>query len=119
MREVIVRSRWVYPIRASGRARCTAAEQTFRTSARSQGSPLRPAVTLVQVGPVRGHMWTSAPLRHPEEIPLAELDPVVAQDRVGGRQVEIEVRQHLQQEVGLALHHAGLATAGERDVPVL
>src|SRR5438045_602061 len=54
------------------------------------------------------------------EIALADLDAGVAQKAVGGRGMEIEVRQRECAEELLALHRDGLVRAtGEADVPGL
>src|SRR5690606_21713908 len=55
-----------------------------------------------------------------EEIPLAEVDAVVAQDVVGGGEVEIEIGQHkiLQVDLPGGERHA-VGTDGEADGPRL
>jgi hypothetical protein len=50
-------------------------------------------------------------LFHPEKIPLADFDAVVAQDAVGGRGMEVEIREGEVGEILLALQRRRLARA--------
>src|SRR5579883_17994 len=54
--------------------------------------------------------------RRPHEVALAELDPAVTQDVVGGRAVEIEVRQHVIEQQSLAGELALARAELERDL---
>jgi len=55
---------------------------------------------------------------HAQIVALADLDAVVAQDRIGRGQVEEEVRLSLTLEIGQALDHASLAATGQGDVAI-
>src|SRR5580704_283759 len=57
--------------------------------------------------------------REAEEVALAELDAVVAQEGIGGGGVEVEIRQGEKQEVIAPFHLGVLASDLERDVLVL
>src|SRR6476659_1495824 len=60
------------------------------------------------------------PSPHSQEIPLADLNTVVAQDAVGGGGVEVEIRKRIVEQVLLAFHrHRVALTDGEGYLPRL
>src|SRR5438552_10312235 len=59
---------------------------------------------------------TAAWLFHPEKIPLADLDAVVAQNAVGDRGVEIEIRERKAGDELRALQRHLVGADGEGDV---
>ena len=60
-----------------------------------------------------------APSDHADEVSLADLDPVMPQDVVGGRGVEIEIGQREMHEIGLAREVQLLAADRQRDIATL
>src|SRR5579871_907624 len=61
----------------------------------------------------------SALAHRTDEIPLADAKAAVAENRVGRRHVEKEVRQREVQQIGLPLETDGLAADGQSDRAVL
>ena len=79
----------------------------YRTPAQTPGSRIcvTHTVLLQRKRPPRGGLFVGGNecmSRRAEIIPLADLDAVVAQDRVGRRQVEIEVRHRGREQISLA-----------------
>ena len=96
-------SRWLERILALPNVAATVRSDEILAHYDDGWAPRCPSIVPLQPAARAARAWRRSRARQvAQEVPLAELNAVVAQDRVGGREVEVEVRQGEVQQVGPA-----------------